>query len=90
MSYQLEIVELSLASSSSKDFSETVSYHETRPVIEGTGELCVKARADDKAIWRINRELCVTPATNIPMIKITIDNSINEKALWYFIFFDYS
>jgi len=34
-----------------------------------------------KRIREINLELVVTPATNIPMIKITIDNSINEKAL---------
>jgi hypothetical protein len=46
--------------------------------------------AEDSFIAETNLELCVTPATKIPIIKITIDNSISEKAfLLIFIIFNY-
>ena len=48
---------------------------------DGTGELNVSDLADCIFIALINLDDCVTPATKIPMIKITIDNSISEKAL---------
>ena len=51
---------------------------------EETGELRVKFLIVARRICFSNRLDCVTPATKIPMIKITIDNSISEKALVIF------
>ena len=65
----------------SKAFSLTASSHKAKSFIVPTGELCVIFRAEVNRNCLINRELEVTPATKIPIIKITIDNSIKEKAL---------
>lgn len=69
-----------------KLFSEVVSSHRAKSLIELTGELWVKACAD--FTWDLPSNLVpwVTPATRTPIINITIDNSISEKAC-FFIYF---
>ena len=57
-----------------------VSTQENNPLIEFTGELHVNALAVSNFMAEINLLPWVTPATRIPIIRITMDNSINEKA----------
>jgi hypothetical protein len=59
------------------------SSHRLRFLKDGTGELKVSDRADCNFIALINLDDCVTPATKMPIIKITIYNSIKEKALLF-------
>jgi hypothetical protein len=53
--------------------------------IEAISEEVVADCALNNFIRDINLELWVTPATKIPIIKITIDNSIRENAFLRFI-----
>jgi len=62
------------------DSLSEVSVQRTKLEIEFTSLDFVNDWAELSLIWLINLELCVTPATRIPMIKMTIDNSIKEKA----------
>jgi hypothetical protein len=53
--------------------------------IDATSEEAVIERAVDNLICLISLPLCVTPATRIPIISITTDNSTSENALFFFI-----
>jgi hypothetical protein len=75
------IGESSDSSALSKLSSSEVSIQKDKSLIEEIGELRVKFCAVITFILAINREEEVTPATKIPIIKITIDNSIKENAL---------
>ena len=68
------------AISVSKLSGKVVSSHKLRSGIVGTTDDLVKLINVVIFIREINLEDWVTPATKIPIIKITIDNSINENA----------
>ena len=82
-SYQVEIFRPSSVSASKKLSSAVASNHAASPEIEGTAEFFVKERALVNLNLLTKRLDCVTPAIIMPIIKSTIDNSINEKAFFY-------
>ena len=78
-SFHVDIRELLLASFSRKVFSSQHSHQAAKPCIEAILEPWVIDLALTKRIWLISLEPCVAPATNMPIIRITTDNSINEN-----------
>lgn len=81
MSFHLVIVAPSAASAAGKLSAIVGSSQRERPGIELTSELCVR----DFAILSLDSltllDAAVMPAIKIPIIKITIESSMSEKAL---------
>jgi hypothetical protein len=80
ISLQVDKLELLSVSALKKLSSEVVSSHNSKPVIPDTTELFVRVLAEFSFDKLTNLDPCVTPATKIPTISITIESSIKEKA----------
>ncbi len=63
------------------DFSNVVSYHKVKFFIPETGEELVRVLAEINLKFLIIEFAEKTPAIIIPTTRMTIDNSIREKAV---------
>lgn len=79
-----------LLGSVSKLSGRVVSTQKTKYAIVGTTDDLVKLIYDANFILKTGREDWVTPATKMPMIRMTIDSSISEKALLLLVIFNLS
>ena len=86
MSFHIVIVAPSATSAAGKLSAIVGSSQRERPEMELTSELCVKDLATLTLDCLTFFEEAVMPAIKMPMIKITIESSIREKALLVLVF----